>query len=63
MPHRSRIDAPRALHHIIVIGVERKTNFKDNADRDIFFRTLEKYLSLQQVNPQPVMKKLQRKTN
>jgi len=34
MPRRSRIDAPGALHHIIVRGIERKTIFKDDADRD-----------------------------
>ena len=63
MPRRSRIDAPGTLHHIIVRGIERKTIFKDDADRNIFLRTLEKYLSLQQVKPQPVVKKLQRKIN
>ncbi len=36
MPRRSRIDAPGALHHIIVRGIERKTIFKDDADRDNF---------------------------
>jgi len=33
---KSRIDAPGALHHIIVRGIERKTIFKDDADRDNF---------------------------
>ena len=33
MPRKSRIDAPGALHHIIVRGIERKTIFKDDTDR------------------------------
>ena len=34
MLRRSRIDASGALHHIIVRGIERKTIFKNDADRD-----------------------------
>jgi len=41
MPRRSRIDAPGALHHIIVRGIERKPIFKDDADRDHFLGRLE----------------------
>jgi hypothetical protein len=41
MPRRSRIDAPGALHHIIVRGIERKSIFKDNADRDNFLEHLK----------------------
>jgi len=33
MPRKSRIDAPGVLHHIIVRGIERKKNFKDDTDR------------------------------
>ena len=40
MPRRSRIDAPGALHHIIVRGIERKTIFKDDADKDNFLVAL-----------------------
>ena len=36
MPRRSRIDAPGALQHIVVRGIERKRIFKDEADRDQF---------------------------
>ena len=32
MPRKARIDAPGALHHIIVRGIERKTIFKDSID-------------------------------
>ena len=29
MPRQSRIDAPGALHHVIIRGIERKAIFKD----------------------------------
>ena len=44
MPRRSRIDAPGALHHIIVKGIERKTIFKDDADKDNFLERLKNIL-------------------
>jgi hypothetical protein len=40
MPRQARIDAPGALHHIIVRGIERKKIFKDDADRDKFLERL-----------------------
>ena len=36
MPRQSRIDAPGALHHIIVRGIEKRTIFRDDGDRDHF---------------------------
>jgi putative transposase len=36
MPRQSRIDAPAALHHIIIRGIERKAIFRSNTDRDAF---------------------------
>lgn len=36
MPRKARIDAPGALHHIIVRGIERRSIFKDNRDRNAF---------------------------
>jgi REP element-mobilizing transposase RayT len=33
MPRKARIDAPGALHHIIVRGIEKRKIFKDNTDR------------------------------
>ena len=36
MPRKSRIDAPGALHHIIVRGIERREGFVDDTDRDNF---------------------------
>ncbi|CAB1070732.1 hypothetical protein D1AOALGA4SA_1014 [Olavius algarvensis Delta 1 endosymbiont] len=37
MPRKARIDAPGALHHIIIRGIERKAIFKDTTDRKNFF--------------------------
>jgi putative transposase len=34
MPRKSRIDAPGALHHIIVRGIERRKLFADDTDRN-----------------------------
>lgn len=36
MPRKARIDAPGALHHIIVRGIERGVIFYDDIDRDRF---------------------------
>ncbi len=36
MPRQARIDAPGALHHIIVRGIERKKIFHDDKDRNAF---------------------------
>lgn len=36
MPQKARIDAPGALHHIIVKGIERRKIFYDDQDRDDF---------------------------
>jgi putative transposase len=44
MPRKARIDAPGALHHIIVRGVERRKIFWDDADRDSFVDRLGKVL-------------------
>ena len=40
MPRQSRIDAPGALHHIIIRGIERKAIFKDDADRTEFIERI-----------------------
>jgi REP element-mobilizing transposase RayT len=34
MPRKSRIDAPGALHHIIVRGIDRGLIFRDDEDRN-----------------------------
>jgi REP element-mobilizing transposase RayT len=45
MPRQARIDAPGALHHIIIRGIERKAIFKDNADRKNFLKRLTLIIS------------------
>jgi len=40
MPRKARIDAPGALHHIIVRGIERRKIFYDTGDRDHFLERL-----------------------
>jgi REP element-mobilizing transposase RayT len=45
MPRPARIDAPGALHHIIVRGIERKAIFKDHKDRANFLKLLGMVLS------------------
>jgi putative transposase len=40
MPRKSRIDAPGALHHIMVRGIERKNIFDDQKDYSTFMDRL-----------------------
>jgi putative transposase len=40
MPRKARIDAPGALHHIIVRGIERRKIFYDADDQDNFLQRL-----------------------
>lgn len=40
MPRKSRIDAPGALHHILVRGIDRKAIFEDDKDREDFIERL-----------------------
>ena len=40
MPRKACIDAPGALHHIIVRGIERRQIFSDDLDRDNFIERL-----------------------
>jgi REP element-mobilizing transposase RayT len=40
MPRQARIDAPGALHHIIVRGIEGNAIFRDAHDRDNFIERL-----------------------
>ena len=40
MPRQSRIDAPGALHHIIVRGIEQRRIFRDDIDRERFLERL-----------------------
>jgi REP element-mobilizing transposase RayT len=40
MPRKSRLDAPGALHHVIVRGIDRRAIFRDDTDRDDFLSRL-----------------------
>jgi putative transposase len=40
MPRQARIDAPGALHHVIVRGIERRKIFYDDRDRFDFLARL-----------------------
>ena len=40
IPRKARIDAPGALHHIIVRGIERRKIFNDDQDRYDFLSRL-----------------------
>ncbi|MBI5591986.1 MAG: transposase [Deltaproteobacteria bacterium] len=44
MPRKARIDAPGALHHIIVRGIERRKIFFDDTDLDHFLDRLSAVL-------------------
>jgi REP element-mobilizing transposase RayT len=44
MPRKARIDAPDALHHIMIRGIEKKPIFKDKSDRKAFLSRLEDVL-------------------
>ena len=50
MPRQARIDAPGALHHVIIRGIERKRIFEDDKDREDF---LERLCGLLQEKPTP----------
>jgi len=41
MPRQSRIDAPGALHHVIIRGIERKAIFRGDTDRAEFLKRVE----------------------
>ena len=45
MPRKARIDAPGALHHIIVRGIEKRQIFKDDKDRHQFIKRLDDVLT------------------
>ena len=45
MPRKARVDAPGALHHIIVRGIERAKIFKDDTDRNDFLDRIGKLVT------------------
>lgn len=44
MPRQARIDAPGAVHHVIVRGIERRKIFRDDLDRNNWIARLEMVL-------------------
>lgn len=40
MPRKARIDAPGAIHHIVIRGIEQRSIFKDDIDRHGFIERL-----------------------
>ena len=40
MPRQPRLDAPNALHHVMVRGIERTALFRDDTDRTDFVARL-----------------------
>lgn len=44
MPRKARIDAPGALHHIIIRGIERKKIFRSDYDRENFLKRLSELI-------------------
>jgi len=44
MPRKARIDAPGALHHIMLRGIERRAIVRDDLDRERFLERLGKLL-------------------
>lgn len=44
MPRKARIDAPGALHHIIVRGIERRNIFRSDSDRSNVLKRLSKLI-------------------
>ena len=44
MPRKARIDAPGALHHVIVRGIERRKIFRSDYDRENFLNRLAKLI-------------------
>ncbi len=40
MPRQARIDAPDALQHVVIRGIERRGIFEDDRDREGFIERL-----------------------
>ena len=56
MPRQSRIDAPGALHHVMIRGIERREIFQDHKDRDSFLDRLGSILlGLALLNPKSII--------
>ena len=51
MPRKARIDAPGALHHIIIRRIEGRRIFSDERDRDNFVDRLGDFAFAPVVSP------------
>ena len=60
MPHQSRIDAPGALHHVMIRGIERREIFQDYKDRESFLDRLAYVAKELGVSPSAVSKSIGR---
>ena len=58
MPRQARIDAPGALQHIIIRGIERKAIFKKDTDRDDFIDRSSVSRALGRVQADPALKNM-----
>jgi putative transposase len=45
MPRKTRIDAPGALHHVIIRGIERRKIFRSDYDRGNFLSRLSELIA------------------
>jgi REP element-mobilizing transposase RayT len=45
MPRQARTDAPDAVHHIMARGIERRSIFRHDEDRDDFIDRLNRILT------------------
>ena len=45
MPRQARIDAPGAVHHIIIRGIEQTAIFVDDQDREDFIKRLSELIA------------------
>ncbi len=50
MPRLARLDAPGVLHHVIIRGMERRSIFEDNRDRDNLLKRLGELLPATQIS-------------
>ena len=60
MPRQSRIDAPGALHHVMIRGIERWDIFQDDKDRESFLDRLASVVRELGVSPSAVSKSIGR---
>jgi hypothetical protein len=50
MPRKARIDAPGALHHVIIRGIERWKIFRSDYDRENFMTRLAELIPESQID-------------